>query len=115
MIRRVRLLWVPVLAALLLAPVGRPRPLGTRGPALAAADALPAVGLVRQLARIEAVSRAITPAHRHDGSPWAGVPAAAAAASSPLARSSSTPAVAGLPAETARHFPLFPTGPPLLT
>ena len=115
MIRRVRLLWAPLLAVLLLAPMVQPRRLGTPGPALGAADALPAVGLVRQLARFDAVSRAITPVHRHDGSPWPGVPAAEPAVTSSHGRSSSASAVTGLPAETARHFPLFPTGPPLLT
>ncbi len=98
-----------------LAPVGRLRPLETPGPALAAADAPPVVGLVRQLPRFEAVSRAVTPAHRHDGSPWPGVPVAELAAPKPQSWSSSANPVAGLPTTTARHYPLFPTGPPHLT
>jgi hypothetical protein len=110
---RVHLLWIQLLAAVFAGPIGVPRPAWAPDSALGTIEASGSdVGLVRPSIRLQQVCRLPSPVNRHGGQPSPGLPATVTTTVVPLARETLPAAASGPFAETARHFPLFPIGPP---
>jgi len=111
--RRFDLLWIPLLAILLAGPAGRRPPVWTQESVVGAIDAARDVmGLVRPVVDHQLARQPTPPADRYAGQPWASLSSAAPALAATI-----VPAVPVRPpsaplTKTARHFPLFPTGPP---
>ncbi|HEX5574590.1 MAG TPA: hypothetical protein VFX42_01850 [Gemmatimonadales bacterium] len=112
--RRFPGLWIPLLAALVATSLLQRSPSAwTRETILGSVDAAPAVGFTLPGARLQAALQPRAPIDRHPGQPWAllaaGVTSGIAA---PHRHRVSAETLPGLLSKTARHYPLFPTGPP---
>src|SRR4051812_21195867 len=113
--RRLQLLWIPLLVSLMAGPraTRAPENLGSSellgaGESIGSA-AWPSLPTVRSVLPVQPGS----PPYRHVGPSWAGLPSdGPAAALEAWGIAAATSAGIGALARTARHFPLFPTGPP---
>ena len=111
--RRLNLLWIPLLAALLTGPMGWRPPVWAPESVIRHTDTSPAVaGLVPPVVRLQLARQGSAPADRHGGLSWPSLPGPAGAVFIAHLRDVPPRALAASFAETARHFPLFPTGPP---
>ncbi len=111
--RRVDLLWIPLLAVLLAGPAGRKPPVWTQESVVGTIDATREVmGLVRPVVDHQLARQPTPLTDRHTGQPWASPPSVAPRVAAPIVPPVSPRAASAPLTETARHFPLLPTGPP---
>ena len=113
--RRLPLTWVPLLAALLAGPLARPLPQrwSAAGSGLRGIESSSDFDRALPAARVQPALHLRLPGERQPGQLWSLHPAPGHGVI-PRARLR-TPALErdlGPPADSARHFPLFPTGPP---
>lgn len=112
MSRRLHLLWIPLLAALLGGPMGQRPPVRAPGSVAENTEREPGVGRLVSATRLQLARPVAAPTERHGGPSSPGLPTMASTAVVTVLRYVIPPALASPLAETARHFPLFPTGPP---